>query len=333
MKALIVNLNLAINKTAKVPAFRPGRIYRFADTLTQPGGKGVNVARALQELGCRPVIAGFISGYNGRWIAESLPGDNSHSILVRHPSGESRICYSVVDERGVSMDFNEEGPAVPPAAQALLLRKLAEKAGAFPVAAVCGRAPAGIKKGFYTRLTLALKKAGCFTAFDTSGAPLMEGVLAGADMIKINKGEFEEVFGGRFSRSNIRRVFEKYSSRGLKALIVTDGPRSTFAVSQFGLWMVRSVPLRRVESPVGAGDSFMAGFISGFMRGFSFEANLKLATGCAASDCLTLGAGGISRGEAEALSGSVEVTELYNWRTAYGRRVARRNSACNSRTV
>ena len=310
MKALIVNLNLAINKTAKVPAFRPGRIYRFADTLTQPGGKGVNVARALQELGCRPVIAGFISGYNGRWIAESLPGDNSHSILVRHPSGESRICYSVVDERGVSMDFNEEGPAVPPAAQALLLKKLAEAARAFQVAAVCGRVSMGIKRGFYTRLTLGLKKAGCFTAFDTNGAPLMEGILAGADLVKINKSEFEEVFGGRLSRSNIRGVFDKYSPRGLKALIVTNGPHSTLAVSQFGLWAARSVPLKRIESPVGAGDSFMAGFISGFMRGLAFEANLKLATGCAASDCLTLAAGRISRGKAEALAMSVKVTEL-----------------------
>ena len=51
----------------------------------------------------------------------------------------------------------------------------------------------------------------------------------------------------------------------------------------------------------------MAGFISGFMRGFSFEANLKLATGCAASDCLSLGAGIISRKEALAFSDIVRV--------------------------
>ena len=93
-------------------------------------------------------------------------------------------------------------------------------------------------------------------------------------------------------------------------VVITDGRRSTLAVSRFGLWAAGSVPLKRVESPVGAGDSFLAGFIFGFMKGLPFEANLKLATGCAASDCLTLGAGRISRGEAEALAGSVEVTEL-----------------------
>ena len=310
MKALIVNLNLAIDKTARVSAFRPGRVYRFTDTMTQPGGKGVNVARVLKELGCTPVIAGFISGHNGRWIEDNLPEDHFPSLLVRHPNGESRVCYSIVDAHGVSMDFNEEGPAVPPPAQDLLLKKIEEKAGAFQVAAVCGRGSMGIKKGFYSRLTAELKKAGCFTAFDTSGAALMEGLMAGADLVKINKSEFEEIFGRRLSLTGIREVFNKYSRRGLKALIVTNGRHSTFAVSQFGTWKARPAPLKRVESPVGAGDSFMAGFIYGFMKGYPFEAGLKIASGCAASDCRTLGAGLISRGEAETLAKNIIITQL-----------------------
>ena len=310
MKALIVNFNLAIDKTVMVPVFRPGRIHRFAGTITQPGGKGVNVARALKELGCRPVIAGFISGHNGCWIAEHIPLENFPSLLVPHSAGESRICYSVVDSAGVSTDFNEEGPAVPPAAQALLLRRLAKKAGAFQVAAVCGRMSMGLKTGFYARLTRALKKAGCFTAFDTTGAPLLEGIRAGADLVKINRSEFEEISGRAFSRSNVRLFFKKYSPFGLKALIVTNGPRPTLAVSQFGLWEARPVPLGRLKSPVGAGDSFMAGFLYGFMKGLFFEKNLKLATGCAASDCLTLGAGCISRPQAEAFAEKVRVAEF-----------------------
>lgn len=310
MKTLIVNLNLAIDKTTRVTGFAPGSIYRFADVITQPGGKGVNVARVLKELGCKPVVAGFISGHNGSWIEENLRRDELAGILVRYAAGESRVCYSVVDARGVSMDFNEEGPAVPAAAQALLLGKLAKEAGAFRVAAVCGRVSMGMKKGFHARLTRVLKRSGCFTAFDTSGAPLMEGLLAGADLVKINKGEFEEVFGERFSRRGIRAAFDKYSPRGLKALIVTNGPRPTLAVSGSGLWESRPVPLKRVVSAVGAGDSFMAGFISGFARGLAFEDNLKLATACAASDCRTLGAGRISGREALALAGSVEIARL-----------------------
>ena len=310
MKALIVNVNLAIDKTVLVPVFRPGRIHRFTGAITQPGGKGVNVARALKELGCSPVIAGFIGGHNGRWIAERFKRDNFPALLVRHSAGESRICFSAVDPAGMSTDFNEEGSAVPPAAQDLLLRQLAKRAGSFQVAAVCGRLSVGLKTGFYARLTRTLKKAGCFTAFDTTGAPLLEGIGAGADLVKINKSEFEEISGRTFSRSNVRLFFKKYSPFGLKALIVTSGPRPTLAVSQFGLWEARPVPLGGLASPVGAGDSFMAGFIYGFMKGLFFEKNLKLATGCAASDCLTLGAGIISRRQAEAFSAKVKVREF-----------------------
>jgi tagatose 6-phosphate kinase len=307
---LIVNLNLAVDKTVRIPVFRPERTHRLAETLTQAGGKGLNVARALNELGLRSVIAGFVSGHNGRWIAENLPGEKIPGLLVTHSRGESRICYSIVDAGGRSTDLNEEGPGVPASAQARMLRELSRRAGCFRMAAVCGRMAMGLNKNFYARLTSTLKKAGCFTAFDTSGAPLLEGIEAGADLVKINRAEFLEIAGATFSRHSIRRFFTKYSPRGLKALIVTDGPRSTLAVSQFGLWEARPVPLGRVVSPVGAGDSFMAGFISGFMQGLAFEANLKLASGCAASDCMTLGAGRISASKAEAFAKRVKVREL-----------------------
>lgn len=310
LNVLIINLNLAIDKTVSIPVFKPDRTHRLAETLAQAGGKGVNVARALTELGCRPVVAGFVSGHNGRWIAENLPGEKIPGLLVSHPRGESRICYSIIDAGGRSTDLNEEGPRVPAGAQSRLLRELARRAGGFHMAAVCGRMAMGLKKGFYARLTGVLKKAGCFTAFDTSGFSLLEGIEAGADLVKINRAEFLEIAGGSFSRHNVGRFFAKHSPLGLKALIVTDGPRSTLAVSQFGFWEARPMPLKRVVSPVGAGDSFMAGFVSGFMKGLSFENNLKLASGCAASDCMTLGAGHISRRKAEAFAGNVRVKEL-----------------------
>jgi tagatose 6-phosphate kinase len=307
MKALIVNLNLAIDKTVKVPTLKFNRIHRFAGALTQPGGKGVNVARVLKALGCRPIIAGFVSGHSGRWIEETLARENIPGILVRHASGESRTCYSIVDAAGVSTDFSEEGPAVPLAAQRRLLRGLADKAGEFSMAAVCGRMSMGLGKNFYRDMTRILKKAGCFVAFDTSGAPLMEGISAGADLVKINDAEFAEAAGKRLSRRSITRFFRERSPSGLKALIVTAGPRLTLAVSQFGLWEVRPVPLKRIASPVGAGDSFMGGFVCGFMKGLAFEENLRLASGCAASDCRSLGAGLISRREAETFAGAVKV--------------------------
>jgi tagatose 6-phosphate kinase len=97
MKALILNLNLAVDKTVLTGRLEKGRIYRFPETLTAPGGKGVNAARALLAWGLRTKVAGFISGLNGLWIERALKVEGLDAFLVRHKNGESRVCFSVVD--------------------------------------------------------------------------------------------------------------------------------------------------------------------------------------------------------------------------------------------
>jgi len=310
MNALILNLNLAVDKTILVPSLQRGRIYRIGDTITLPGGKGVNVARALRVLGLKAPVAGFVSGHNGRWIAEALEREGFETFLERHGGGESRVCCSVVDRSGVSTDLNEEGPDVPSASQEKFLRRFARLAGEYRVTAVCGRVSAGLKKGFYTSLVRLAADRGCFTMFDTSGPVLAEAVAAGAEGVKINRAEFEELSGGAFTPARLAEFFRRYTRLGLKTLIVTDGPSHTYAASPFGLWSVKPPRLAFLKSPTGAGDSFMAGFLFGFLKGYDFERTLKLAAGAAASDCLTLGAGLVRRAQALALAQKASVKKI-----------------------
>lgn len=298
MNALIVNLNLSVDKTVVIPDFAKGRIFRVGGTVTLPGGKGVNVARALRSLGLESPLAGFASGYNGRWIAERLAKEGFSAFVQRHSAGESRVCYTVVDGRGVTTDLNEEGPAVPAAAQAAFLKKFGALAPRFRAAAVCGRVSAGLRRGFYASLVRQAAAHGCFTVFDTSGPALAEAIDAGAEGVKINRFEFEELCGRRFSPAAVSAYFRRKRRAGLKTLIVTDGHKPAYAVSPFGLWRTRPPRLGGVKSAVGAGDSFMAGFLFGFLNGFDFERTLKLASGAAASDCLSVGAGFIDRAQA-----------------------------------
>lgn len=310
MNALIVNLNLAVDKTSLVPRFEKGRVFRLGDTVTLPGGKGVNVARALRSLGLEAPLAGFVSGHNGRWIAEALRREGLKTFLESHAAGESRVCLTVVDAAGRATDLNEEGPDVPAAAQARFLRLYASLIPRFRVAAVCGRVAAGLKKGFYSSLVRTAAARGCFTLFDTSGPVLAEALAAGAEGIKINRHEFEELSGRPYTPARLHAFFKKHAPGGLKTLIVTDGEGHTHAASPFGLWRVAPPRLARLKSPTGAGDSFMAGFLFGFLNGYDFERTLKLATGAASSDCLTVGAGLIDRAQALAYAEKTRVTKL-----------------------
>ncbi|MCM2267566.1 MAG: PfkB family carbohydrate kinase [Elusimicrobiales bacterium] len=310
MNALIVNLNLAVDKTALVPRFAKGRVFRLGGTVTLPGGKGVNVARALRSLGLETPVAGFVSGHNGRWITEAMRKEGFKTYIEAHEAGESRVCYTVVDSGGRATDLNEEGPDVPAAAQARFLRLYSGLAPKFRVAAVCGRVSSGLKKGFYASLVRLAAARGCFTMFDTSGPVLAEALAAGAEGIKINREEFEELSGAAYTPARLHSFFKKHAPGGLKTLIVTDGAGHTHAASPFGLWRVTPPRLARLKSPTGAGDSFMAGFLFGFINGYDFERTLKLATGASASDCLTLGAGLINRTQTLTYAARTRVVKL-----------------------
>ena len=110
---ITVTLNTAIDKTLEVPNFRLGRRHRSVAQTTMPGGKGVNVARALKRLG-RPVIATGLAGGADRH-AHRRAAHASESILndfVRIRE-ESRTNTAVIDPTtGEQTEINERGPAV-----------------------------------------------------------------------------------------------------------------------------------------------------------------------------------------------------------------------------
>jgi fructose-1-phosphate kinase PfkB-like protein len=120
---LTVTLNPALDRTMTVPNFQAGFRHRATDTITLPGGKGINVARAAKALG-RPVIAtGFIGGRKGDQIVAGL---NSEGILCDFVpvAGESRISTAVVDSatNGVT-EITEQGPEIRPDELSLMYEK------------------------------------------------------------------------------------------------------------------------------------------------------------------------------------------------------------------
>ncbi|MGZ4194588.1 MAG: 1-phosphofructokinase family hexose kinase, partial [Solirubrobacteraceae bacterium] len=109
---ITVTLNAAMDKTLEVPSFTPGRRHRTVDQTTMPGGKGVNIARAIKRLG-QPVIAtGFAGGPTGSRIVEALNDESILNDFVRI-SDESRTNTAVLDPTtGLQTEINERGPAV-----------------------------------------------------------------------------------------------------------------------------------------------------------------------------------------------------------------------------
>src|SRR5512147_2803898 len=110
---LCVNPNAAIDKTVVVPAFRLNEIQRPEQVLAFPGGKGCNVARALKLLGESPVVTGWIGGYAGQFIADSLRAEGIQTDFI-HTAFESRTCLSILDPQNNTLtELYEKGDPVP----------------------------------------------------------------------------------------------------------------------------------------------------------------------------------------------------------------------------
>src|SRR4029077_10178329 len=104
---ITVTLNGALDKTLEVPNFTPGRRHRTVDQTTMPGGKGVNIARAIRRLG-QPVIAtGLVGGATGNRIVEALGDEAILTGFVRIRE-ESRTNTAVLDPTtGQHTEINE----------------------------------------------------------------------------------------------------------------------------------------------------------------------------------------------------------------------------------
>ena len=93
---ITVTPNVAVDKTLTVPNFQVGFRHRASESLTLPGGKGINIARALKALGQPVVVTGLVGGRAGQLVVEGLQRENILNDFV-HIGGESRTSTAVVD--------------------------------------------------------------------------------------------------------------------------------------------------------------------------------------------------------------------------------------------
>src|SRR5579875_1272980 len=168
---ITVTLNPALDKTLQVPNFTPGRRHRTVDQVTMPGGKGVNVARAIKRLG-QPVIAtGIAGGATGTRIVEALTEESILNDFVRIRE-ESRTNTAVLDPTtGCQTEINERGPAVSEHEIELFRDKLFYLARGAAIVVFAGSLPRNVEPNLYATLLPELQRLGVTTVIDTDGEP------------------------------------------------------------------------------------------------------------------------------------------------------------------
>jgi 1-phosphofructokinase family hexose kinase len=310
---ITVTLNAAIDKTLEVPSFTPGRRHRTVDQTTMAGGKGVNIARAIKELG-QPVIAtGLAGGATGTRVVEALGEESILNDFVRILD-ESRTNTVVLDPTtGLHTEINERGPAVSTQELQLFREKLLYLAQGASICVFAGSLPRGVDQDVYFSLIRDVRRLGVTTMIDTDGEPLRLAMRAEPDLVSPNELEAEELVGHEFNDVDDRagavcemiRLGARESimtvSDGCYARLIENGTSTLYRVQ---------VEEQEARSVVGSGDAFLAGYVASRYQGHEPLECLRFGVACGAESTQHFGAGIIDAARVERLLSEVHAERL-----------------------
>lgn len=258
------------------PAF--DTIVRSGRTKTFPGGKGVNVARALKALGIRatPMIA--VAGVAGAALAREVRREGLAPVVFVL-AGETRTNTTVVDRNGRVTRVFEPGPFWH--REDVTRFKMAFRQrirGAFAVI-FSGSLPPGVPPGFYRDLIRLAKRAKVKTFLDTSGEAFTAGIGAQPFLIKPNRAEAEMFLGEKLlSRRAVKKGLQTFQARGMKRVLLTLGKAGCVLAGEGKFLWTRTPEIR--GHAVGCGDAALAGCVAAIMAGGGLEDQIRNAVAC-----------------------------------------------------
>ncbi len=258
---LTVTPNPGLDRTYELPALDRGTVLRAAADRVDPGGKGVNVSRAIAATAGRTVAVLPLGGPEGALLARLL-GEHGIEAAGVPVQGSTRVNITLVEPDGTLTKVNAAGPEITPAeAEALLGAAQARSARAEWVAC-CGSLPRGLPPEWYGELVARLHGAGARIAVDASGAALAAALRERPEVVKPNAEELAEAVGRPLATiGDAVKAAEELRDRGARAVLASLGAAGQLLVEAGGTYF-GGAPVATVRSNVGAGDASLAGFLA-----------------------------------------------------------------------
>jgi 1-phosphofructokinase len=261
-----LTLNPSLDRTVDIGELTRGAVIRAGSARLDPGGKGVNVTRALLANGAASRAVLPCGGDEGDQLARLLHAEGVDVIAVPI-AAHTRSNVSLAERDGTITKINEPGPQLSPAeldAVAAAVEKTAARPG---WVAACGSLPPGVPTGFYADLCRRCAEQGIQVAVDTSGPALLAAIEARPALIKPNRDELAAAVGRPIATiQDAVDAAQVLRSRGAQSVLVSLGADGVVLVGDDGVTAGEADVARR-RSTVGAGDALLAGFLAAGAHG------------------------------------------------------------------
>ncbi|MEJ2001497.1 MAG: 1-phosphofructokinase family hexose kinase [Maritimibacter sp.] len=303
---LTVTLNPALDVTTTAESVVPEEKLRCDEPVLEAGGGGINVARAIGEMGAMAKAFVAISGFHGQQLLELL---RQEPLIpeVFHTHGETRQSLAVTDRTTHEQyRFVMPGPVWTAEQAHEVLTAIGRAAPQKGYLVLSGSQPPGVPAHFPTQLAATAQDYSAKLVLDTSGAPLRALLDAGAarqHVLRLDGAESEDFAGRKLPDMHAVADFaQELIARNIAEVVVLAmGPEGSILVEGENRWRAKTKPVK-VRSKVGAGDSFVGVFTWALANGAAWEEALVQGVAAASSAVMHDGTDLCHRSDVEELA-------------------------------
>ncbi len=299
-----VTLNPSVDIRFEVDQFERGGVFRARESQQTAGGKGLNVARVLKQLGAPVMAAGLLGGQNGNFIRDQLEKEGIEHRFV-DISDQTRTCIAIL-EKDVQSEVLGPGPRVKEKEVKDFLGVFTGLIREAEVVCISGSLPRGTGPGIYRELVETAGEAGCLVLLDTSGEPLARGIEGGPYLVKPNLKEMEGLLGRELKEEGeLIEGLREVSVRGARNVCLSLGERGALVWEAERAYEIKT-PSVQALNPVGSGDAMLAGWAWSLFKGEEVEKAAVFASACGVSNAMEKRTGTINPSRLEEIASKLK---------------------------
>lgn len=271
-----VTLNPSIDFIVRIDQLNLGSVNRMVSDDKFAGGKGINVSRVLQRLGVGNTATGFLGGFTGHFIEDSLKNEGIETAFVKVEQ-DTRINVKIKSQE--ETEINGQGPMINQEQLEALKAKLSQLTSDDTVV-FAGSAPVNLGNAVYKELIPLVRQSGAQVVCDFEGQPLLDALANNPLLVKPNNHELEAIFGVPLNSLNdvetyARRILEM----GAQHVLISMAGDGALLVTEEATYFAKPIK-GQVKNSVGAGDSMVAGFTGEFVKSKDPVEALKWGVAC-----------------------------------------------------
>ena len=305
-----ITLNPSLDRYITVHGLEVDKVNRWTSARIYAGGKGIDVSRAIHEMGGKAIAYGFVGGHAGRTL-EILLDEEGVPCSFTPIQRETRTNFIITDTKSSQQTrIDAPGPHISKREWERFRKKTLRIRPNPDLIVASGSVPPGIPDDVYYTIIMEAKSFGIRAILDSDSQWLAEGIKAKPYLIKPNVREAEGLLNRELpTEKAIIKAALDLVEMGIEIVAISRGKDGIIAATKKEVVKALPPPVK-VKSTVGAGDCTVAGLALKLANDEPLIEACRLAVAMGTAAVLSPGTELARRADVERLLPQIKVEDI-----------------------